>query len=85
MARTLIINGTIISPTGLSAGDVLVDGETIAAIFQPGQVRELRASIAVPHKRLFFAGEHTAVGSRGMEGALESGERASLEVMASLG
>ena len=55
------------------------------AIFQPGQVRELRASIAVPHKRLFFAGEHTAVGSRGMEGALESGERASLEVMASLG
>jgi dihydropyrimidinase len=41
MARTLIINGTIISPTGLSAGDVLVDGETIAAIFQPGQVAVL--------------------------------------------
>jgi len=41
MARTLIINGTIISPTGLSAGDVLVDGETIAAIFQPGQVAAL--------------------------------------------
>jgi len=38
MARTLIVNGTIISPTGLSAGDVLVEGETIAAIFQPGQV-----------------------------------------------
>ena len=55
------------------------------AIFQPGQVRELRAAIAVPHQRLFFAGEHTAVGSRGMEGALESGERASLEVMAAIG
>jgi len=41
MARTLIINGTIISPTGLSAGDVLVDGETIAAVFQPGQVAAL--------------------------------------------
>ena len=41
MARTLIINGIIISPTGLSAGDVLVDGETIAAIFQPGQVAAL--------------------------------------------
>ena len=41
MARTLIINGTIISPTGLSAGDVLVEGETIAAIFQPGQVAAL--------------------------------------------
>ncbi|MEY2969186.1 MAG: hypothetical protein RIQ64_1813 [Actinomycetota bacterium] len=41
MARTLIINGTIISPTGLSVGDVLVDGETIAAVFQPGQVAAL--------------------------------------------
>jgi dihydropyrimidinase len=41
MARTLIVNGTIISPTGLSAGDVLVEGETIAAIFQPGQVAAL--------------------------------------------
>ena len=50
---------------------------------QPGQVRELRASIAKPHKRLFFCGEHTAIGSRGMEGALESAERVSLEVLAS--
>ncbi len=41
MARTLIINGTIISPTGRSAGDVLIDGETIAAIFEPGQVAAL--------------------------------------------
>ena len=53
------------------------------AIFQPGQVRELRASIAKPHKRLFFCGEHTAVGSRGMEGAFESAERVSLEVLTS--
>ena len=28
----------------------------------------------------FFAGEHTAVSYRGMEGAMESGERAALEV-----
>jgi dihydropyrimidinase len=41
MARTLIINGTIVGPTGRSAGDVLVDGETVAAIFQPGQVAAL--------------------------------------------
>lgn len=54
------------------------------AIFQPGQVRELRAAIAKPHKRLFFCGEHTAVGSRGMEGALESAERVSLEVLAAV-
>jgi monoamine oxidase len=55
------------------------------AIFQPGQVRELRASIATPHQRLFFCGEHTAIGSRGIEGALESAERVSLEVLSALG
>ena len=54
------------------------------AIFQPGQVRELRAVIAKPHQRLFFCGEHTAIGSRGMEGALESAERVSLEVLAAV-
>ena len=54
------------------------------AIFQPGQVRELRAAIAKPHKRLFFCGEHTSVGSRGMEGALESAERVSLEVLGAI-
>ena len=36
MATTLIENGTIISPSGRSAGDVLVDGETIAALYVPG-------------------------------------------------
>lgn len=54
------------------------------AIFQPGQVRELRAAIAKPHQRLFFCGEHTSVGSRGMEGAFESAERVSLEVLAAV-
>ena len=61
------------------AGDPFAAGDW--AIFQPGQVRELRAAIAKPHKRLFFCGEHTSVGSRGMEGALESAERVSLEVL----
>jgi monoamine oxidase len=55
------------------------------AIFQPGQVRELRASIAAAHQRLYFCGEHTAIGSRGIEGALESAERVSLEVLSALG
>ncbi len=55
------------------------------AIFEPGQVRALRASIAQPHQRLFFCGEHTSVGSRGMEGAFESAERVSLEVLGTLG
>jgi dihydropyrimidinase len=38
MARTLIINGTVVSPTGRQPMDVLIDGETIAALYAPGQV-----------------------------------------------
>ncbi|MBU2668469.1 dihydropyrimidinase [Actinoplanes bogorensis] len=34
---TLIKGGTVIGPTGPYAADVLVDGETIAAIFAPGR------------------------------------------------
>ena len=51
------------------------------AIFQPGQVTAFANTLAKPHGRLFFCGEHTAHGSRGMEGALESAERVSLEVL----
>ncbi len=36
MATTLIRGGTVISATGSSLLDVLVDGETIAAVLQPG-------------------------------------------------
>jgi dihydroorotase-like cyclic amidohydrolase len=32
MPRTLFKNGTVISPTGVSDQDVLIDGETIAAV-----------------------------------------------------
>lgn len=55
------------------------------AIYQPGQVRAFQGILAQPHRRLFFAGEHTAVGSRGVEAALESAERATLEVLGALG
>ena len=55
------------------------------AIFEPGQVRDFQKTMARPHQRLFFAGEHTAVGSRGMEGAFESAERVSLEVLGAIG
>jgi len=54
------------------------------ATFNPGQITALRASMAKPHRNLFFCGEHTSVGSRGMEGALESAERVSLEVLATV-
>jgi monoamine oxidase len=50
------------------------------AIYGPGQVTNLMADIANPHGRLHFCGEHTAVSNRGMEGAMESGERVAMEV-----
>jgi monoamine oxidase len=55
------------------------------AIYAPGQVTAFANTMAQPHKRLYFCGEHTALGSRGMEGALESAERAALEVLSTLG
>ncbi len=36
MTKTLIKNGTVVSATGRATADVLVDGETIAAVLQPG-------------------------------------------------
>jgi len=54
------------------------------AIFQPGQVRDFQAEMARPHGRMYFCGEHTSVGSRGIEGAFESAERVSLEVLNAL-
>src|SRR5512134_2870511 len=41
MARILINNGTVVSATGASPADVLVDGETIAALLEPGQATAL--------------------------------------------
>ena len=41
MARTLITNGTLISASGTSMADVLIDGETIAALLEPGQATTL--------------------------------------------
>lgn len=53
--------------------------------FGPGQVTAFVADMAKPHGRLFFCGEHTALASRGMEAALESAERATVEVQLALG
>ena len=53
--------------------------------FRPGQVTAFVNDLAKPHERLFFCGEHTATGSRGMEAALESAERAAIEVQGALG
>jgi dihydropyrimidinase len=37
----LIRNGTVIGPTGATPADVLIDGETIAAVFAPGYAPEV--------------------------------------------
>lgn len=47
----------------------------------PGQIRKFGAVLTEPHLRTHFAGEHTAKLTMGMEGAMESGERAALEIL----
>jgi monoamine oxidase len=51
------------------------------AIWAPGQVTESLPALIKPAGRLHFCGEHTATTNRGMEGAMESGERAAQEVL----
>ena len=46
----------------------------------PGQIAKYGNVAAAAHGRLHFAGEHTAIFQQGMEGAMESGERAAFEV-----
>jgi monoamine oxidase len=46
------------------------------AYFHPGQVTHLAAHMGGPHGRIYFCGEHLARTDRGMEGAMESAERA---------
>ncbi len=46
----------------------------------PGQIARYGNVVAEPHGRIHFAGEHTALLQQGMEGAMESGERAVFEI-----
>lgn len=53
------------------------------AVFDTSFDPSLRSWLALPHHRLFFAGEHTSVAWQGyMNGAVESGRRAAAEVAA---
>lgn len=54
------------------------------AVFAPGQVSRFAEAIATPHGRVHFCGEHTGAANRGMEAAMESAERATLEVVDTL-
>jgi monoamine oxidase len=59
--------------------DLLVQG--CRHMFAPGQVTAFAADMIKPHHRLHLAGEHTRRLEYGMEAALESGERAALEIL----
>ncbi|MDE2619001.1 MAG: FAD-dependent oxidoreductase, partial [Sphingomonadales bacterium] len=50
--------------------------------WRPGQIRAGYATaFDAPIGRIVFAGEHTARLARGMEGAMEAGERAALQLL----
>ncbi|MEZ5498988.1 MAG: NAD(P)/FAD-dependent oxidoreductase [Steroidobacteraceae bacterium] len=51
------------------------------AVFQPGRLQADLSVLALPHGRMHFCGEHTATANRGMEAAMESGERAAMELV----
>ena len=51
------------------------------AYFHPGQITRFAAAMGAPHGRIRFCGEQLAVTNRGMEGAMESGESAAMEII----
>lgn len=54
------------------------------AAWRPGQATTFGRDMAAPAGNIHFAGEHTAILNRGMEGAMESGERAAFEIAEAL-
>jgi monoamine oxidase len=52
------------------------------ANWAPGQISRYADRLALPLGAVHFCGEHTALGIRGIEGAMESGERAAQEILA---
>jgi monoamine oxidase len=50
------------------------------ALFEPEQQTQLHEAIICPEGRIHFAGEHAALSHRWIQGAVESGLRAALEV-----
>ena len=51
------------------------------AVWAPGQIGRHFAALHQPAGAVHFAGEHTSYAHSGMEGAMESGERAALELL----
>ncbi len=51
------------------------------ACWAPGQIASFANEIGKDMGRVHFCGEHTAATARGMEGAMESGERSALDIL----
>ena len=51
------------------------------AWFLPGQHTDLYGALIMPEGRIHFAGEHTSLTHTWMQGALESGLRATREIL----
>ncbi len=58
-----------------------VHGSGDWVFWRPGQVRKYAPHMRERHGNVHFAGEHTALLERGMEGAFESGERAAIDLL----
>ena len=52
------------------------------AWFRPGEINRFAVEMGRPHGPLHLCGEHLARTARGMEGAMESGERAARDILA---
>ena len=61
-----------------------VHGSGDWVFWRPGQVQSYAPFMREPHGNIHFAGEHTALLERGMEGAFESGERAAFDILAQI-
>lgn len=58
-----------------------VHGSGDWVFWRPGQVTKFANHMRDAHGNIHFAGEHTAIMERGMEGAFESGERAAIDIL----
>ena len=70
-----------LEPIGIQSCHREVHGGGDWVFWRPGQVTQYAAHMRESHGNIHFAGEHTALLERGMEGAFESGERAAVDVL----
>ena len=70
-----------LEPLGIQSCHREVHGGGDWVFWRPGQVSRFAAHMREAHGNIHFAGEHTALLERGMEGAFESGERAAVDAL----